>query len=283
MSVATNVGAGSWVQVQYASPYYGWGWPHYWGCGPYWHWGPFWHGYWRASQVFAGAGPDVAVVDADIRPERARLYLDGSFIGIADDFDGYPDYLFLKPGKYVLEAQLGGFSTESIEIEAKADQWYSLNFKLQRRPGERKEKRSETPVRPKPVTRIFEPKVAPEPAPAKHRAGPDLSLRPDIAGRVDVKREPVVEQAATLQLRVSPGNASVYVDGAFLATGMGLSRMGRPVTLTAGQHTLEVLAPGHAPVKKTIMATPGKTLELVIELAPVATITPTRNQPVATS
>jgi hypothetical protein len=224
----------------------------------------------------------VAVLDADIRPERARLYLDGKFIGIADDFDGYPDYLYLKPGNYVLEAQLGGFSTESIEIEAQADQWYSLNFKLQRRPGERKEKRSETPVRPKPVTRIFEPKVAPAP-PAAAKQGPDLSLRPDITGRTEVRRAPVVEQAASLQLKVSPGNASVYIDGAFLATGMGLGRMGRPVTLTAGQHTLEVLAPGHIPVQKTIMATPGETLKLVIELVPSSATAPAKLQPVATS
>ena len=36
-------------------------------------------------------------------PEEALLYLDGRFIGSADDFDGHPDYLYLEPGVYELE------------------------------------------------------------------------------------------------------------------------------------------------------------------------------------
>ena len=40
-----------------------------------------------------------AVVKTDVSPEEAQVFLDGKYIGTADDFDGMPDYLYLGAGE----------------------------------------------------------------------------------------------------------------------------------------------------------------------------------------
>jgi len=83
-----------------------------------------------------------AVVDTDIEPEDAQLYLDGRFIGTADDFDGYPDFLFLEPGFYRLECRHDRFTPRTIELEAEAGYRYNIDTEMRkarckRRPEER--------------------------------------------------------------------------------------------------------------------------------------------------
>src|SRR5881409_1844489 len=41
--------------------------------------------------------PEAAAIDTDIHPERAEIWLDGHYIGIADQFDGFPRYLKVSP------------------------------------------------------------------------------------------------------------------------------------------------------------------------------------------
>src|ERR1700693_5551612 len=77
-----------------------WGWPGYYG---YYGYGP---GYERGAY---GPAAEWATIDTDVSPEEAQVYLDGRYIGTADDFDGNPDYLYLKPGRYRIEFPLGGY------------------------------------------------------------------------------------------------------------------------------------------------------------------------------
>ena len=79
----------------------------------------------KVSHVIAPAGirgraraPRPAVLDTDIRPGRSRLYLDGRLVGMATDFNGSPDFMYLEPGRYRLEARLGGYQSAAFEIEA---------------------------------------------------------------------------------------------------------------------------------------------------------------------
>src|SRR6266508_2421884 len=65
----------------YVSPYWGWGWG--------WGWAPYYYGayYYGPRYGYGGYGPatDWAVVDTDVSPEETRVYLDGRYIGVADD------------------------------------------------------------------------------------------------------------------------------------------------------------------------------------------------------
>src|SRR5437867_2530380 len=79
-------------------------------------------GFYYPGRVPAGAylpgrgHPSYAFVDTDIHPEKAHVYLGGRLIGVADDFDGYPGYLVLKPGRHTLRFVLDGYRPLSFEL-----------------------------------------------------------------------------------------------------------------------------------------------------------------------
>jgi hypothetical protein len=110
--------------VIYGSPYWG-GWRCY-GDG----YGP---GYGPAA--YGEDEYDWATVDTDISPLEARVYLEDRYIGSAYDFDGDPDYLYLRPGAYTLEFRLEGYESLSINIDAESGAKIELHKKLHRIPG----------------------------------------------------------------------------------------------------------------------------------------------------
>jgi hypothetical protein len=75
---------------------------------------------------------------------------------------------------------------------------------------------------------------------------------------------------ATLQLRVTPTQASVTLDGRLLATGTELARVQHGLAVDAGQRTLEVSAPGYRTVILVLDLVAGTTTEYVVELEPTA-------------
>lgn len=242
---------------------------HAWGgFGPYWDpWLWAWPGgygaAWYAPTRLAAVTSDLAVVDTDVAPEHARVYLDGRFVGTADDFDGYPDYLYLERGAYQLELRLPGYRTEVRTIEAEEGQYFPIELKLAREPGV---KPAPWYDRPQDVVggRVFGPlrKDEPEAAP-----GPDPRLRPELQEPVGGP-PPSVERGerGALEFRVTPENASVYVDGEFLGTGRELAQMERGFAVGAGEHTVEVLAPRHAPRTLTVSVAAGESRQVVVEL-----------------
>jgi hypothetical protein len=128
--------------------YWGWGYPYYpYGYSPY-GWG---YGYGSGYPV----SREWAAVDLDVSPEDAEVYLDGKLIGLADDFDGYPDYLYLKRGRYRLEFRLQGFEPQSVEVNARSGRKFNIGNKLAKIPGAKQygsyESRSEGGV----VNRFF--------------------------------------------------------------------------------------------------------------------------------
>jgi hypothetical protein len=124
--------------------------PSFWGWG-YWY-DPFWYDPWyRPYPGYYGYGygggygygsgygdvrsSDWAIIDTDVSPESARVYLDGQYIGTADDFDGFPDYLYLRRGHYRLEFRLDGYQTRTIEVDARPGVKINVDDKLAKIPG----------------------------------------------------------------------------------------------------------------------------------------------------
>jgi hypothetical protein len=220
------------------------------------------------------AGPELAVVRTDVRPDHTRLYLDGRFIGMADDFDGYPDVLYLRPGRYRLECRLGGYQTALFDIDSKAGCRFELRQRMERIPGTPKEHSWTHPKEPVAGGRVFGPLAAEPPArggggEARRRGGPDLALRPDIA------REEEARERSSLRLTVEPPTAAVYLDGAFVGTGGELSHSARPLSVAAGSHRLEAMAPGFRTFRQEVelpaaAGEPGTTLSIVLEKEPDA-------------
>jgi hypothetical protein len=213
--------------------------------------------------LVAAAG-EVAVVDTDVSPEHARVLLNGTMIGIADDFDGYPDYLYLKRGRYTLEFQLQGYSAQKLELDVSPGQMFPIDLKLERNPAEAKAAWYDRPRDP-PAGRVF----GPAPQETAPRAAPhaDPSLRPETRGEAggDERAAPPLGVAA-LDVVVSPAGAAVYLDGEFLGTAAELRVLQRGVAVSAGRHRIEVFAPGLSPRSVEIEVTSGETRQVVIEL-----------------
>ena len=253
---------------------WGWGWGG-WGWGGGWGpWGWGWGGPWGpwgygSTAVYAPppgapAQPNLTAVDTDVSPEQARVILDGMLIGVADDFDGSPDYLYLKPGHYTLEFQLGGYQTQRLEIDAKPGNYIPINLKLERVQGQRATPWYERPEG-LPVGRVFGPKGGVQEAPAP--AAPDPALRPELREPArPAAGAPRLAAGAALELRITPANAAVYIDGTMVGTGAELGRLERGLAVAPGKHRVDVVAPGKASKSLEVEAKEGERLQVVVEL-----------------
>jgi len=211
-------------------------------------------------------GPQFSVVRTDTRPKDVQLHLDGRFVGRARYFNGKKGYLFLEPGRYRLEMRLGGYRTEVFMIEARPNCRFDIKQRLVKAHGAGKTQEVDSAGKGVPQQRSFGPvENQPEPAQEAVPTGPDPSLRTDL----DTKRRSppaVVRRDASLRLEVQPAAASVYLDGAFLATGEELARMVGPLAVAAGSHVLEVMAPGYVAQKLTFEIGRGELEELRVFL-----------------
>ncbi len=210
--------------------------------------------------------PDLAVVSIDVRPKDARVLLDDRFVGRARYFDGTPDYMYLEPGRYSLELELGGYRTVVVELEAAAGCRFELKHRLERLPDTRVEGRGGDEGKGKPMIRVFAPvQTTDATIPSRPEGGPDMSLRPDLTAAVSA--EPVSrEDGAGLRLTVHPPSARVSIDGQFVATAAELSRMEGPLAISVGRHVIEVAGDGFAPLRREVEVAAGEELEVVLTL-----------------
>jgi hypothetical protein len=96
-----------------------------------------------------------ARIDTDVKPESAEVYLDGTYVGSADDFDGFPDYLYLEPGKYRLEFRHPSYETVVKELEVRRGQLVSLNDDMKLLPGKGRLDAIDPERRGTPLGRVF--------------------------------------------------------------------------------------------------------------------------------
>ncbi|MGH3088154.1 MAG: hypothetical protein ACRDSJ_12645 [Rubrobacteraceae bacterium] len=110
--------------------------PYYYGYGPY-----------SSPYGYGGYGQsgNWAAVDTDVSPEEAEVFLDSQFIGRADDFDGFPDYLYLERGRHVLEFRLEGYESRTIDLRARPGSRVSIDEKLRKIPRSRRDDSYEPP------------------------------------------------------------------------------------------------------------------------------------------
>jgi hypothetical protein len=113
-----------------------WGWGWGWGWGPWWGYGyPYSYGYSSYGGGYGAERSRYAAVKTDVEPDEAALYLDGKLIGTADDFDGYPDMLYLGRGHYRLEFRLDGYESYTSDVDAAPGRFFKIDHRLKKIPG----------------------------------------------------------------------------------------------------------------------------------------------------
>ena len=269
---------------------WGWGYPGYWGGGYY----GVPNGYVTMAQGSWG------VVNTDVSPEMTRVFLDGRYIGTADDFDGYPDYLYLRPGKYKVSLQLEGFETRDVDIDSRAGMKIDIKEKLKKIPGQKQYGSYDTPVPEGGLQRFF----------GKDRNGQDIPMSPDNGGnggmdvaphgysdwrgqggqpgyggsqppqgqegqqapppRVEYEGAPVPPPAASrgrILFKLEPPDAAVYVDDRFAGTAEELSTLSRGLQIAPGPHRIVVSRPGFGTESTQVEVTAGQTENVEISLS----------------
>jgi hypothetical protein len=260
----------------YYGPYYGWGyWPrafwgwywddYYWGGGPY----PYPSGgYGRYSR------DDMGALDLDISPGRTEVYLDGQNIGTVDDFDGWPQYLWLPKGTYDIAFYLDGYKTLARQVSIYPGLVIDMDDRME--PGQAVLPQDlQTKIHERRDERIQYERERSD------RIDRERSERPeqgeDWRGRVPPRGEVQEDDAdgraagsdsGWLRLDVDPEDASVYLDGRFVGTGSELGSLQRGLRVDAGEHHLAVVRPGREPEEKDFEVAAGQEMKLSIDLDP---------------
>ena len=259
-----------------------WGWPGYYG-----YYGP---GYDRPYAVY-GPAAQWATIDTDVSPEEAQVYLDGRYIGTADDFDGYPDYLYLKPGRYRIECRLEGYETLVRQIEARPGMYLDLTDKLHKIKGAKQYGSYERPKQQGEVRRYFgkhggsveaiDPSAQPPDASVAYEGSEDDREAPPQEDRAPARRprrdqygergewrgqSQRSEVRTRLRLNVEPSDAAVYVDNRFVGTAEEVNSLERGITVSPGKHTVTVSRPGFRDKTSEVAVEQGKTETLEISL-----------------
>ncbi len=201
--------------------------------------------YYPAYPAYYGYGgayiTDSAYLDTDVAPEKAAVYLDGQYVGIADDFDGLPNYLPVEPGRHSVTFKAEGYRSVTRQVRLPRGAVLDLDFTMSKGEG------AEPPAAAEGDVEI----VLPDRAPAG----------PDEEEQGETEAEP-----GFVRLRISPADASVYLDGEFFATASQLLSLHGDLRLESGAHRIEVVKPGYRGFAKELIVSPGGRQTLTIAL-----------------
>jgi hypothetical protein len=277
----------------YYGGYYGWGyWPRsFWG----WYWDDY---YWRDGYGYGypyphryGSGrydrDDMGALDLDISPGRTQVFLDGQSVGTVDEFDGWPQYLWLPRGTYDIAFYLDGYQTLArqvtvypglvIDMDDRLEPGQSTRPEdLQTKTHERRDdrlryerERSDRIDRGEWDARRRDDDNWRGRAPRRDRDEADRE--DDDNGRTEEQAEMGSDvshgsDAGWVRFDVDPEDASVYLDGRFVGTGTELSSLQRGLKVDPGKHHLAVVRPGRRSEEKDFQVTAGQETKLSVDL-----------------
>jgi len=252
------------IGVGYGSPYWrGWyGAYGPWGPSAYWWDSTYYYGAWDGPRVYPRAGERYGALDLDVSPERAEVWVDGQRIGVADEFDGFPSYLWLESGTYDVAFYLPGHKTLARQYTIYGGLVIDVEDRLEK--GE-----AVHPTELAATTHVNRDERLRRDRERRERADVDRqrapSALPASPAALDARGEP-----GTLSLRVEPADASVYLDGRLLGAAGDLARLRAGLIVDPGPHTLEVVRPGYESARQEFEVDAGEELQLEVDLAEAA-------------
>jgi hypothetical protein len=261
----------------YHGHYYGHGYyPYYYGgYYPYFYFGgyyPYYDGYYPYSGggynydysspydgPYYGAEPGSVRLIVD--PENTKVYVDGYYSGVVDDYDGLFQHLDLPMGKHEIILRLDGYQSQRLKVYVPSGETLKVHYTMQKGSGDA----ANEMVVGDPSMEQYPPRLRDEAA-DRERATADRE-REDAedappAAHVQMRRPAPREDGSTLRLHVVPDDASIYIDGSFYGTARDVRRL----DVAPGPHKIEVVRPGYRTYEKDIDADPDKATNLEVTL-----------------
>ncbi len=250
-----RAGSGTGSGGGYYPGYGGRGWSYYHpGYGGYWWpyssygwYGGYWGypGGWGGGSVYHHVRREGGSIRVLVDPSEARVYVDGYYAGVVDDFDGLLQRLHVSPGRHEIALKLEGYKTHRMRVYVGPDATLKLHYDLQKGTGETLEDLSGGVPLPERELR-------------REREAEDGPAADEEAAAAEER----VARSGRLKLSVQPEDASVYVDGAFRGTG----REAASLRLAPGRHRIEVVRPGYRTAENEVDVAPGETTRLTVTL-----------------
>ncbi len=182
-------------------------------------------------------------LDLDLRPGSAEIYIDGTYVGVADQFDGFPTYLWLDAGTYEIAFYKEGY--ETIFRQYTIYPGVTIDVDDRMRPGE-----AISPIAP------AYPSAGEPPA-----SFPSSEARPPVAASV-----PFGDDGGRVAIAATPGDAAVYLDGHFVGTAAELSELGAGLIVEPGDHVVDVIRPGYDNQRVPVSVAAGERIDLKLDL-----------------
>ena len=240
-------------------PYYGY--YGYWGFSPWYYgsssdWG--WGGYSRWPGAYGGYNRYRSRYDDDlgslrvlVEPEETKVYVDGYYAGVVDDFDGIFQRLRVAPGRHEVTFKLQGYQTHRVKVYVPRDDTLKIHHRMVK--GSEGQVTEENMVRPGDEARERS---------ARARYSRPERVQRDEDADDDEAAEADDEDAGTVRLDVEPRDASVYIDGEFRGAGRELRRLELP----PGRHRIEIVRPGFRTLERDVEVKSGRSEDLEIRL-----------------
>ncbi len=248
---------------RYGYPYYGYR-PYYsWGYGYYPYSGLYFDSWWLTPPyygygAYARNSGDTGTIRMLVDEPKARVYVDGYYAGIVDDFDGMFQRLYVSPGEHDITLKLEGYKTHNFTAYVPYEGTLKLRWEMERGEGE---------------DGSGDPTLAPPRREARYSRDDDEAEERDSNrraydrdregedGREARSREEPVGQGS-VRFEVRPSDASIYVDGKFRGTGRDL----RSLELSAGSHRIEIVKPGYRTYERDVTVAAADFVDLSVEL-----------------
>jgi hypothetical protein len=269
----------------YYTPFFGspfwWGYPSF-AWGPYGY--PFGWGYgygYGWGYPYGWGYDDRGTARTIVKPKQTEIFVDGYFVGVADDFDGVFQGMKLDPGGHEITLYLDGYRTSKHKVMLQDGKTFKLkhdmvklgdneprearpvappipprttgNYAAPGRPGRPGSPRGVPTDDPDGVTEP--PTVMPperEGWPPRNHPGPPQS-------RARSSRE-----AGHLVIRVQPAGAQVFIDGERWEMPGDQERL--DVAVPDGEHKIEIRKDGYQPFTTTVTVRRGENTPLNVSL-----------------
>lgn len=205
---------------------------------------PFFSPFWYPYPVFYppygwyGARYAESAVRIEVVPREAKVFVDGYYAGVVDDFDGTFQRLRVQPGKHEILVYLEGYRSIRQTMYLAPDSTYKIRGEMTKlAPSDPPEPPPPAPPPPPPGQgdRVDMPFGPPQPPPTYAPPRPDgpPPREPEAARSL-----PSDTRFGRLIIRVQPADAEIVIDGERWLTPETSDRL--TVNITEGKHHLEV-------------------------------------------
>lgn len=243
----------------YGGSYYGYGFGY-----PY-YYGPFGYIYYRQPHVSIYSGgydQEMGALDLDVRPEKAQIFVDGTLVGVADQYDGFPAYLWLEKGTYDIVIYKEGYETIFRQYTVYPGVVLDVSDQMVRGTAVKPEDlyAKSTERREERLRRNEERRAASRQAAAQERVGSQVEVHQQTGSSAE-------QGVGRLLLSIIPGDAAVYLDGHFLGTAAELGQLSAGLVVEPGDHMLEAVRPGFETQRVPIQIPAGDRISIDLELS----------------